>query len=79
MDLIYNQPALLDRDNALRRQQAMRRAQRWRLQRLALGQRQNRAAHNIRRLLCWLGGWMVKVGRRLQKLGAPRPVLRGGA
>jgi hypothetical protein len=79
MDLIYNQPALLDRDNALRRQEAMRCAERWRLLHLAQGQRQSWAAHNIRRLLCWLGGWMVKVGRWLQEFGAPRTVFRGGA
>ena len=69
---LYAHPELLKRMSDLRRQEAMRRAEHWRLVRLATGSRPGWLSRQGCWLLCQLGRTMVGLGRRLEGYGSAR-------
>ena len=70
MENMHVHPDLLKRMNDLRRQDAVARADRWRLTRLATSSQQDWFSRQGCWLLCRLGRTMVQLGRRLEARGA---------
>jgi len=77
-NMLYMHPDLAKRAEDRRRGEAMRYAETWHLLRQAKARRKGWLSRQGCRLLCQSGGLLVKLGRRLQKVGAPQPVLKPG-
>jgi hypothetical protein len=77
-DMLYVHPDLTKRAEDRRRREAMHYAETWHLLRQAKVRRKGWLSRRGCWLLCQSGGLLVKLGRRLQKVGAPQPVLKPG-
>jgi hypothetical protein len=75
MDILHVHPDLHERMGHIKRQEALRSAQAWRLARLATAQHPGWFRRQECWLLCQLGRAMVRLGRRLLEYGTPQAAL----